>query len=222
MIRRTIASALLASAVLVGSAGTASAAEIFFTQLQGENERPVLGDLDGTGFATVAAIPELGLVCYQIVVFGIGPATAAHIHEAPEGTGGPGHRWAPGADWRHLERLHRKPGGGRGHRREPGELLRERSQHRIPGRGVAGPAGLTVQALPNAAPRSSPRSRPALEHDAGRCADRLEAHVGRDSKRRRPSWRVEFTCVVRGRAPALRSSPRPRVRPAGSAPPAGR
>jgi hypothetical protein len=89
VIRRTIASALLASAVLVGSAGTASAAEIFFTQLQGENERPVLGDLDGTGFATVAAIPELGLVCYQIVVFGIAPATAAHIHEAPEGKPGP-------------------------------------------------------------------------------------------------------------------------------------
>lgn len=89
MIRRVIASALLASTVVIGSAGAASAAEVFFTELQGEEERPVLGDLDGSGFAVVAAIPELGLVCYAIAVFGIEPATAAHIHEAPSGEPGP-------------------------------------------------------------------------------------------------------------------------------------
>ena len=89
MIRRTIASALLASTVVLGSAGAASAAEVFFTELQGEEEVPVRGDLDGRGFAVVAAIPELGLVCYGIAVFGITPATAAHIHEAPRGVAGP-------------------------------------------------------------------------------------------------------------------------------------
>ena len=89
MVRRTIASALLASTVVLGSAGAASAAEVFFTELRGEEEVPVRGDLDGGGFAVVAAIPELGLVCYGIAVFGISPATAAHIHEAPRGVAGP-------------------------------------------------------------------------------------------------------------------------------------
>ena len=89
MIGRTIASALLASTVVLGSAGAASAAEVFFTELQGEEEVPVRGDLDGRGFAVVAAIPELGLVCYGIAVFGIAPASAAHIHEAPRGVAGP-------------------------------------------------------------------------------------------------------------------------------------
>ena len=89
MIRRAIASALLASTVVLGSAGAASAAEVFFTELQGEEEVPVRGDLDGRGFAVVAAIPEVGLVCYGIAVFGIAPATAAHIHEAPRGVPGP-------------------------------------------------------------------------------------------------------------------------------------
>lgn len=89
MIRRTIASALLASTVVLGSAGAASAAEVFFTELRGEEEVPLRGDLDGRGFAVVAAIPELGLVCYGIAVFGIGPATAAHIHEARRGVAGP-------------------------------------------------------------------------------------------------------------------------------------
>ncbi|MDQ3642473.1 MAG: CHRD domain-containing protein [Actinomycetota bacterium] len=89
MVRRSIASALLASAILIGSAGAASAAEVFTAELQGEEEVPVRGDLDGTGFAVVAAIPEVGLVCYGVVVFGIAPANAAHIHEAPRGVAGP-------------------------------------------------------------------------------------------------------------------------------------
>ncbi len=50
---------------------------------------PNPGDPDGSGFAVVAAIPEAGLVCYGVVVYGIGPATAAHIHEAPRGVAGP-------------------------------------------------------------------------------------------------------------------------------------
>ena len=89
MIRRSVASAVLAGTVLFGSVGAASAAEVFTTELRGEEEVPTPGDLDGTGFAVVAAIPEVGLVCYGIVVFGIGPATAAHIHEAPRGAAGP-------------------------------------------------------------------------------------------------------------------------------------
>jgi hypothetical protein len=89
MIRRAVASAVLASTVLFGSAGAASAAEVFTTQLHGEEEVPSPGDPDGSGFAVVAAIPEAGLVCYAVVVFGIAPANAAHIHEAPRGVAGP-------------------------------------------------------------------------------------------------------------------------------------
>ena len=89
MIRRSVASAVLAGTVLFGSAGAASAAEVFTAQLEGEAEVPTPGDLDGSGFAVVAAIPEVGLVCYGVVVFGVAPATAAHIHEAPVGVAGP-------------------------------------------------------------------------------------------------------------------------------------
>ncbi|MDQ4131705.1 MAG: CHRD domain-containing protein [Actinomycetota bacterium] len=89
MVRRLISISALSVAGFVGLAGPASAAEVFTTELQGEEEVPVRGDLDGSGFAVVAAIPEAGLVCYSVVVFGIAPATAAHIHEAPRGVAGP-------------------------------------------------------------------------------------------------------------------------------------
>jgi len=80
---------MLTLAMVVGSAGSASAVDVFTADLQGESERPTLGDLDGTGFAVVVTIPEVGLVCYTIVVFDILPAAAAHIHEAPVGVAGP-------------------------------------------------------------------------------------------------------------------------------------
>ena len=89
MARRLLSLMALAIAFVVGLAGPASAAEVFFTELQGEEEVPVRGDLDGTGFAVVVAAPEVGLVCYGLAVFGIAPATAAHIHEAPAGEPGP-------------------------------------------------------------------------------------------------------------------------------------
>ena len=89
MIRRLVGTVGLALAVVVGSAGAASAVQVFTTQLEGEEEVPRPGDLDGSGFAVVAVAPEVGLVCYGIGVFGIAPATAAHIHEAPRGRAGP-------------------------------------------------------------------------------------------------------------------------------------
>lgn len=89
MVRRLTAVLTLSLTILVGMASSASAAEIFTTTLTGSEEVPGPGDPDGSGFAVVAAIPEAGLVCYGVVVFGIAPATAAHIHEAPRGVAGP-------------------------------------------------------------------------------------------------------------------------------------
>ena len=89
MVRRLLSIVTLAVALVVGLAGPASAAEVFFTELQGEEEVPVRGDLDGSGFAVVVAIPEAGLVCYAIAVFDVNPIAAAHIHEAPRGVAGP-------------------------------------------------------------------------------------------------------------------------------------
>ncbi len=89
MIRRFTAALTLTLAVTVGTATAASAVSVFTTTLTGAEEVPNPGDPDGRGFAVVAAIPEAGLVCYGVVVFGIAPATAAHIHEAPRGVAGP-------------------------------------------------------------------------------------------------------------------------------------
>jgi hypothetical protein len=57
--------------------------------LEGELEAPVVGDLDGTGFAVFRINPDRRQVCYSLSVQDIAPATAAHIHIAPPGSAGP-------------------------------------------------------------------------------------------------------------------------------------
>jgi hypothetical protein len=89
MVRRLMAIFVLGLAILVGTAGPASAAVTFNTFMVGSEERPGPGDPDGFGFATVTVIPEFDLICYRLVVFGIEPANAAHIHRAPRGEPGP-------------------------------------------------------------------------------------------------------------------------------------
>jgi hypothetical protein len=96
--RRLFATLLLAAIVALAIAGPASAAKLggadqggrqLTTTLTGEQEVPVQGDLDGIGFATVTVNPGQGVLCYELSVSGIAPATAAHIHEAPVGMVGP-------------------------------------------------------------------------------------------------------------------------------------
>jgi hypothetical protein len=89
MIRRFLSVTALVLVAMIGLASPASAFEVFFTELEGEQEEPVTGDLDGSGFAVVVTVPEANLICYGLFVFGIEPATAAHIHEAPAGEPGP-------------------------------------------------------------------------------------------------------------------------------------
>lgn len=57
--------------------------------LTGASERPGPGDPDGTGTARVTVNAGQGLVCYELRVANIAPATAAHIHEAPASSAGP-------------------------------------------------------------------------------------------------------------------------------------
>ena len=96
--RRLFAALLLAAIVALALAGPASAAKLggadqggrqLTTTLTGEQEVPVPGDPDGIGFATVTVNPGQGVLCYELSVSGIAPATAAHLHEAPPGEAGP-------------------------------------------------------------------------------------------------------------------------------------
>ncbi len=96
--RRLFAALLLAAIAALAIAGPASAAKLggadqggrqLTTTLTGDEEVPVLGDPDGMGFATVTVNPGQGVLCYELSVSGIAPATAAHLHEAPPGVAGP-------------------------------------------------------------------------------------------------------------------------------------
>jgi hypothetical protein len=91
MHRRTTAT-LFAVGALAASLALAPTAQAggqpFTTALEGENEVPI-GDLDGTGTATITINRGTGDVCWEIMVAGITlPSTGAHIHEAPVGSAG--------------------------------------------------------------------------------------------------------------------------------------
>jgi CHRD domain-containing protein len=79
----------LALAGLAISAGAGAAGRPFTTTLTGADERPGPGDPDGTGTASITLNQGKGEVCFHLVVSGIAPATAAHIHLAPPTDPGP-------------------------------------------------------------------------------------------------------------------------------------
>lgn len=85
----TAAAALLAVPAIAVAQANKQGATVFQVTLEGENEVPTVGDLDGTGRATIRVNPRKGEICYQLRVSGIEPATAAHIHEAPARRAGP-------------------------------------------------------------------------------------------------------------------------------------
>ncbi len=89
--RSTLIAILATTAVFTAAplAAQQDSGRPFTTSLEGENEAPVLGDLDGTGSATIRINPGQGQLCYDLSVSGIAPATAAHLHEAPAGSAGP-------------------------------------------------------------------------------------------------------------------------------------
>jgi hypothetical protein len=83
------AATLVAVTPALAQADKKQGATVFQVTLEGENEVPTLGDLDGTGRATIRINPRKGELCYQLRVAGVAPATAAHVHEAPAGVAGP-------------------------------------------------------------------------------------------------------------------------------------
>ena len=88
------AAALVAMLALAGPALAQSSSStanppvtVLQTELSGQEEVPP-GDPDGSGSATIIAIPP-DTVCYVLTAENIAPATAAHIHQAPPGQPGP-------------------------------------------------------------------------------------------------------------------------------------
>lgn len=81
-----LAMTLLAPALAAPPFGTGAP---FVVQMTGDAEAPGPGDPDGTGTARFRLNPGQGTVCYELEVENIDPATAAHIHVAPEGSPGP-------------------------------------------------------------------------------------------------------------------------------------
>jgi len=61
----------------------------FSTELTGAAEVPGPGDPDGSGSAHLTLNQGQGEVCFHLVVEGIAPATAAHIHVGAAGVAGP-------------------------------------------------------------------------------------------------------------------------------------
>ena len=61
----------------------------FSTEMSGALEAPGPGDPDGSGMANITVNLFKRQVCFALMVEGIAPATAAHIHVAPPGEPGP-------------------------------------------------------------------------------------------------------------------------------------
>jgi len=88
-----VAATGLATGIVIGTGGTAIAGHevtVLSADLAGKNEVPTKGDPNGRGMARVFGVDnEPTTLCYVLEVSKIEPATAAHIHEAPEGVAGP-------------------------------------------------------------------------------------------------------------------------------------
>jgi hypothetical protein len=57
--------------------------------MSGAQEAPGPGDPDGSGVASFTLNQGQGLICYELTVENIDPATAAHIHRGAAGSPGP-------------------------------------------------------------------------------------------------------------------------------------
>ena len=75
---------LFAATALAATAALAHADDrIYVAYLYGGQERPVLGDLDAYGTATVTINAANTGICYSIILHNTVASTAAHIHSGP-------------------------------------------------------------------------------------------------------------------------------------------
>ncbi len=79
--------ALAALSLTAFTAGASADSRMFVAYLYGGNERPVAGDPDAFGIATVVTITP-GAICYSIIVQNAAAAAAAHIHAGAAGVVG--------------------------------------------------------------------------------------------------------------------------------------
>jgi hypothetical protein len=111
MVINPVRGAALALSALLGlAAGSAGAADTkahvpaalptLTATLTGAAEKPTAGDPKGSGTVTLRVDAAKDQVCYELQVKGIGPATMAHIHQAPPDESGPplANLKAPGRD----------------------------------------------------------------------------------------------------------------------------
>lgn len=86
-----LSAAVMTTAALAAAPGAAAAGggRPITVEMTGSAERPGPGDPDGSGTATFRVNPGTGEVCYTLTVEDIAPATAAHVHVAPETDPGP-------------------------------------------------------------------------------------------------------------------------------------
>jgi hypothetical protein len=98
MIRRYVAAFAAATALIglvafvpVADAGVTTTARtrVFTVALDGFQEAPGPGDLDGFGLARITINPATDQICSVLIVGNIQRSFAAHIHEAPIGVPGP-------------------------------------------------------------------------------------------------------------------------------------
>ena len=91
MMRRS--ALFIAAVTLAGSTALASPAgavtRTFTVSMTGAEEVPIPGDPDGFGTARFQINTDRNQICFVLVVSGIAPASAAHIHVARRGEPGP-------------------------------------------------------------------------------------------------------------------------------------
>jgi hypothetical protein len=87
MRKLSVLAALVAALVLAAPAG-AAAVKRLEANMNGANEAPAAGDMDGSGTAKLSFNRAKKRVCFTIKVKNIGDVVAAHIHRGGKGVAG--------------------------------------------------------------------------------------------------------------------------------------
>jgi hypothetical protein len=89
MIVRTLSALSLCLVLLLAAVPAQAAITTLAASLNGANEKPTAGDIDGAGFALVIIDPDAGTVRYALFARDILTPTLAHIHRGTSDVAGP-------------------------------------------------------------------------------------------------------------------------------------